>query len=104
MAATAVLEQIPFSKRIGGELNIMVVPGVITDALVAANATVTLLKAAILAAVLHPDDQPKAIMVCRALASAVSLGLIPETHSCTTVAGLVALTNASTTFKQGYMG
>jgi hypothetical protein len=94
--------RVPFSKRIGGQLNYAENVGVITDALVAANATLTLLKAALLAPTYL---QIKARADLRlALDSAVDLSLIPETHACTTVAGLVALTDASTTLTQNYFG
>jgi len=98
------IDRIPASKRVGGQLNVSFVPSVITDALVAANATVTALKAAITAAVVRPDLVPVGIATNDALDLGVSLSLIPETHSCTTVAQLVALTDASSTFKQGIRG
>lgn len=98
------VDRIPASKRVGGMLNVAEEPSVITDALVAANATVTLLKAAITAAVVRPDLSPMAIETNSALDLGVSLSLIPETHGCTTVAGLVALTDAGASFKQGLRG
>lgn len=95
-------QQIPLSKRIGGQLNLAAVEGIITDAIVAARATVTLINANLLTPTymqtkMNADTQ-------KALLKAVAMGLIPETHSCTTVAGLVALTDASTTHRQAYFG
>jgi len=98
------VDRIPLSKRIGGWLNACKSAGVITDALVNANATVTALNTAILAAVVSPSDKPRAITLTKALERAVDLSLIPETHGVTTVAGLVALTDASTTFRQSFLG
>lgn len=98
------LDRIPASQRVGGQLNMSFVPGVITNALVAANSTVTALKAAITAAVVRPDDAPKAIFTNQALDVGVSLSLIPETHGCTTVAELVALTDSGTSLKMPIIG
>lgn len=95
-------DRIPFSKRIGGQLNYANNVGVITDALVAAQATVTLLNAALLTPTFMQVKANRDTQ--EALVNAVSLGLIPETHACTTVAGLVALTDASTTLRQNVLG
>lgn len=95
-------ERIPESKRIGGQLNLAAVEGIITDAIVAAQATVTLLKAALLTPTYM---QTKMVADTKlALDRAVNMSLIPATHGCTTVAGLVALTDASTTHRQAYFG
>lgn len=99
--AAALLDQVGFSRRIGGMLNVGKTNSVITDALVAANATLTLLKAAIAAAIVRPDDVPIGVDVNDALDGGKALGLFSETHSQTTVAGLVALTDASANFRQG---
>lgn len=95
-------DRIPLSKRIGGQLNLAANVSVITDALVAAQATVTLLNAALVA----PTFMQTKIQgdTRLALIKAVSESLIPETHGCTTVAGLVALTDASTALRQAYFG
>lgn len=98
------IDRIPASKRVGGCLNIYTGPGIITDTLVNANATLTLLKAAVTAGVIHPDDAPKAVKVNRALAEGLSLGVFTETHGCTTVAGLVQLTDAASTYRQDILG
>jgi len=97
VALSTAIAEIPESKRVGGYANYCAAAGVITDALVAANATITLLNAAILAAV-PAYQQPMARMLNKALNRGIALGNIAETHGQTTVAGLVALTNSSTTF------
>lgn len=97
-------DRIPASKRIGGQLNIGFTTGVITNAQVAANATITLLKAAVTAAIPTYAQTKIAGDVNRALDLGLDMGLFSETHGQTTVAGLVALTDASTTLKQGFFG
>lgn len=104
MASIVYTERIPESKRWGGWLNAMAAAGVITDALVAANATVTLLKAAIETAVVKAEQRPMVTLTKLALDRAVSMGQVPATHGVTTVAALVALGDASTTHKQSYLG
>lgn len=94
-------DRIPFSKRIGGQLNLGFNCLVITNAQVAAQATITLLKAAILAAVPTYNQTKIASDVCDALDAGLGEGLFSETHGQTTVAALVALTDASTTLTQG---
>lgn len=94
--------RVPISKRIGGQLNLASNVGVITDALVAAQATVTLLNAALLTPTFMQTKINKDTQ--KALVNAVNLGLISETHGQTTVAALVALTDASTTHRQAYFG
>lgn len=90
------------SARIGGQINQGVSAGVITDAMVNANATLTLLKAAILAASYHGNKRI-ALLVNLGLDKAKSLGLMSETHGVTTTAGLLALTDApSSTYKQNF--
>lgn len=95
-------DRIPASKRIGGQLNLASTAGVITDAIVAANATVTLLKAALLTPTFMQTKINSDTKL--ALDRAVSMSLISATHGVTTVAALVALTDASTTLKQAYFG
>ena len=104
MASLVFSTQIPESKRIGGHINASFSAGLITDALVAANATVTALKAAILTGAVKTVQRPMAQVLNKALDRGVSLSQIPETHSQTTVAGLVGLTDASSTFKQSFLG
>lgn len=87
------------SKRIGGQLNQAFSAGLLTNAMVAANATLTLLKTAVSAAQ-TAQTSTIAIKVNKALDAGKSLGYISETHGQTTVAGLVALTEAGTTNKQ----
>jgi hypothetical protein len=77
---------------------------VITDALVAANATVTGLKTAVDAQSVPAEQRPMLTYVKLALSRALSMGQISETHGQTTVAGLVAQGDASTTHMQGYYG
>lgn len=103
MASLVYTDRIPESKRIGGHLNVGFSAGIITDALVAANATITLLKAAILTGILKTEQKPLGIVLNKALDKGVSLGQIPETHGVITVAALVALTDASSTMKQGFL-
>lgn len=95
-------DRIPESKRIGGQLNLAVVEGIITDAIVAAQATITLLKAALLTPT--PNQTKMTADTKLALARGLTLSLFSETHGQTTVAGLVALTDASTTHRQAYFG
>lgn len=97
-------QQIPFSKRIGGQLNYGANVGVITDTIVNANATITLLKAAVLLLATTPQLTKAAGDVNRALDNGLDLGLFSETHGVTTVADLVALTDASTTHRQNLFG
>lgn len=97
----ALLDQVGFSRRIGGMLNVGKTNSVITDALVAANATLTLLKAAITAAIVRPDDVPIGVDVNDALDGGKAIGVFSETHGVTTVAALVALTDAPVGYRQG---
>lgn len=97
-------ERIPYSKRIGGQLNLGFNVSAITDALVNGNATCTLLKAAILAAVPSYMQQKIASDVNRALDAGITQGFWSETHGQTTVAALVALTDATTTYRQALFG
>jgi len=94
-------DRIPASKRVGGQLNLGANVGVITDALVAANATLTLLKAAVTAGAPTYNQVKIAADVNDALDLGLGMSLFTETHGVTTVAALVALTDASTTFNQG---
>lgn len=91
------------SKRVGGQLQIGKDSGVITDALVNANATLTDLKAAVTAAALHANLGPMKVQVNKALDLGKTMDLLSETHGVTTVAGLIALTDASSGFRQGLM-
>jgi len=97
-------DRIEASRRVGGQLNVGKTNSVITDTLVNANATLTLLKAGILAGVVRPDDMPIAIAVNDALDLGKSLGLFSETHGVTTVAGLVALTDAGASYRVSLRG
>lgn len=98
------VEQIPLSKRVGGQLNIAVNLGLLANTDPASSATVTLLKAKIDTnlASLNADLAPEAEKTQLALQKGVDLGLFNETHSQTTVAAIVALTDASTTHTQGF--
>ncbi len=100
--STLALDKIPESKRIGGHINIASSAGLITDTLVNDNATVTLLKAALLTACVRTEQKPLVIKLNKALDRGIALSLISETHGVTTVAGLLALTDAASTFKQGF--
>lgn len=104
MASMVYTERIPESKRWGGWLNYAARAGVITDAQVNANATVAGLIAAVDAAAVRTEQRPIVNYLRVALNRAVSMGQVPATHGVTTVAGLVALGDASTTFKQGFHG
>lgn len=95
------LDRIGASKRAGGMLNVGKTNSVITDALVSGNATLTALKAAITAAIVRPDDVPMSIDVNDALDLGKTIGVFSETHGQTTVAALVALTDAPVGFRQG---
>lgn len=103
MASIVWTQKIPLSLRVGGQLNAAKSAGLITDAMVNDNATVSALKTAITTAAIGPKA-PYAVKINLALDKGVSMGLISATHGVTTVAGLVALTDASTTFRQGFMG
>lgn len=104
MASAVYTDRIQESKRWGGWLNYLSRAGLITDAQVNANATVALLLTAIDAAAIRTEQRPMIAYAKAALNRAVSMGQVPATHGVTTVAGLVALGDASTTFKQGYYG
>lgn len=99
--AVAFLDRVGASRRAGGMLNVGKTNSVITNALVAANATITLLKAAITAAIVRPDDAPMAVDVNDALDLGKSIGIWSETHGFTTVAEFVAASDASASFRQG---
>lgn len=99
--AVAFLDRVGASRRAGGMLNVGKTNSVITDALVNGNATLTALKAAITAAVVRPDDAPMAVDVNDALDLGKNIGIWSETHGKTTVAGLVADSDASASFRQG---
>lgn len=104
MASAVFPDRVQESKRWGGWLNWAKRAGIITDAQVAANATITALKAALDAAVVHAEQRPMITLVKVALDRAKSMGQLSETHGQTTVAGLVAEGDASTTHMQGYYG
>lgn len=104
MASAVFPDRMQESKRWGGYLNWLFSAGIITNALVAANATVTLLKTAIDTATVRAEQRSMVTLAKVALNRAVSMGQIPETHGQTTVAGLVALGDAPTTHKQGFYG
>lgn len=68
----------------------------LTDAIIAANATVTLLITAVKALAILAGTAPDALeAISRGLRLGVNAGAIPETHSTTTVAGLRALVTAN---------
>lgn len=92
------------SRRVGGYLNWCFSAGLITNAQVAANATITLLKAAVRAANLFTEKTPMITQLDKALDRGISIGEFTETHGVTTVATLVALTTSSTSHKQGFFG
>ena len=100
--AEARTDRLPESKRIGGALNMAFSAGIITNAMVNANSTLTTLKAAVTAGTVGANG-PLAIKTNEALDRGKSLGYFSETHGVTTVAGLVALTDAGTTLKQGFL-
>ena len=99
--AVAQLDRVGASRRVGGMLNVGKTNSIITDALVAAQATLTLLKAAITSGVVRPDDATIAVDVNDALDLGKAIGVFSETHGVTTVAALVALTDAPVGFRQG---
>ena len=103
MASLVYTDRIPFSKRIGGYTNWLKSAGLIDDGFVAANPTITAMKAATQAQMIRPEHRPMMIKWFMGLDKAKSLGQIPETHGQTTVAGLVALTDAGPRFKQGFL-
>lgn len=78
-------------------INFAALNSVLTDALIAANATVTLLIAAmLLQPVIAGDAQDAIRQMTIGLRIGNLAGAIPETHSVTTVAGLRALVSANT--------
>lgn len=95
------LDRVSASKRAGGMLNVGLTNGLITNALVSGNATLTGLKAAITAAVVRPDDVPMAVDINDALDLGKTIGIWSETHGKTTVAGLVSDSDAPSGFRQG---
>lgn len=97
------------SKRCGGQFQILKDLGVLTDTNVAASNTVTALKAAIAAALVHADQRPQLIKGAKAVDRFVDLeyaGVEANADTAvaalTTVAGLIALTKAPVGFKQGF--
>src|SRR6187399_3553425 len=99
MASLVYTDRKPFSARIGGWINWLKGPGIMTDAFVAANPTISGMKTNMFITVVRPDHRPMLIKLAKALDKAVSMGIMPDTHGQTTVAGLVALTDAGPTFK-----
>jgi alkaline phosphatase len=103
MASLVYTERIPESKRIGGWFNALFKAGILTDALVAANATNAALKTAVDTATVKTEQRPMVTVFKKAFDRGVSLGQIPTpNHGTATVAALVALTDSNTTFKQGF--
>jgi hypothetical protein len=95
------LDRVNASKRVGGALNVGLTNNIITNTLVNGNATLTGLKAAITAAIVRSDDVPLASDVNDALDLGKNIGIFSETHGQTTVAGLVGLSDATASFRQG---
>ena len=95
-------DRIPMSKRVGGQLNLAAVEGIITDAIVSGNATITLVKAALLTPTYNQTKMKSDTSL--ALDMGLDLGVFSETHGVSTVAALVALTDASTTHRQAFFG
>lgn len=91
------------SERIGGFINWCAAAGIIADADLngAGGDTITEVKANVLANDMPASSKSLVTVLNKALDRGISLGLWSETHGVTTVAGLVALTDASTTFKHG---
>lgn len=69
--------------------------GLLTDALISGNATVTALKTAIDNAFVHAEHQPVKARVKQALDFMLNQGEISETHGLSTVTALIAATKAS---------
>lgn len=103
MASAVFLDRIPVSQRWGAWLNWLKSAGIITDAQVAANPTVTGLVTAMRTGAARTDQQPMVVRAKLALDKAIGMGQVPETHGQTTVAGLVALGDGNTTRKSGYI-
>lgn len=97
-------DRIPESKRIGGFLNYCKNAGIITDALVNGNATITALKSAIDTAVVKTSQRPLVTEIKLALDRGLTIGVFSATHGVTTVAALVAPTDAGTTYTQNFLG
>ena len=95
-------DQLPEAARIGGQINIASTGGVITDALVAANPTITGLNAALLSPTFMQSTIRTQLRL--ALTRGTNLTLWPETHGVTTVAGLLGLTGKTSVMKQGFLG
>lgn len=96
-------DRIPYSKRIGGQINLAASVGVITDGVVGTGPydTITEVKAAVTALATTPQLKKIASDTNLALDAGIDLGLWSESHGVNTVAELVALTDASTTHRQG---
>lgn len=99
--AITIKSDVPLSKRIGGIIERAEDAGIITDAIVAANATVTALNAALLAPI--PAEAPLRSKVKQALLKAVDAGLVAETHTFTTISSLVSATDATTGVRAPFM-
>lgn len=96
MAAVASMDyQQALLKGLSG-VNFAVANGALSDTIINANATVTLLVAAINAAALVAGDAQDALRMCAdSLRLANIAGAVPETTGVTTVAGLRALFTAN---------
>lgn len=92
------------SARIGGFINWCEDAGIIEDADLAGAGgdTITEVKANILANNFHKANYPLAQMLGKALDKGVQIAVFSETHGVTTVAGLVALTDAGATEKNSF--
>ncbi len=97
MAVITIEDGRQFCRKALGAINFASDNGVLTDALVAANATVTLLINAMgNQALVAGDSQESIQMMQRGLRMGNLAGAIPETTGVTTVATLRALVSANT--------
>lgn len=90
------------SRRIGSMITACSSAGIITSTIIAANATITLLKAAILVLAVGPKAS-LGVKLNKALDKGIAIGTYTETHGLTTVAGFVAATQAGTTMKSSFL-
>jgi len=98
--AASKTEQVPLSTKIGGQLQIAEDASVLTDAMVSDTTTITSLISSL--ATPLASDGPIKTHCTLALKKAIDLSLISETGAYSTVAEIIALTDAAVGEKPGF--
>lgn len=104
--AVSEAQYVGLSKRIGGQLNIAVDNGLLVNADPATDTTLTTLKARLDTRFASADASiyPEVVKTKQAIDAGEDIGLFSATHGVSTVAALIALTDASVDFRQGIRG